>query len=40
MEPDLIAPMVIAKLAGGVLCVISAMFFLKLDSKLLEETPA
>ena len=40
VEPDLIAPMVIAKLAGGILCIISAMFFLKLDSKLLEDVPA
>ena len=40
VEPDLIAPMVIAKLAGGILCILSGMFFCKLNRKQLEEVPA
>ncbi len=39
VEPDLIAAMVAAKLFGGVLCVLSAIFFMNLDKKQLEDIP-
>lgn len=39
VEPDLIAAMVVAKLAGGVLCVISALFFCKVNKSQLEDAP-
>lgn len=36
VEPDLVAAMVAAKLGGGILCILSAMFFINLDKKVLE----
>ncbi|GFZ22267.1 ethanolamine utilization protein EutH [Lacrimispora indolis] len=39
VEPDLIAAMVAAKLFGGVFCVLSAIFFMNLDKKQLEDIP-
>ena len=39
VEPDLVAAMVAAKLLGGVLCILSALFFSKLNKKQLEEDP-
>lgn len=36
VEPDLVAAMVVAKLGGGVLCILSAMFFINMDKKVLE----
>ncbi len=35
VEPDLVFPMVAAKLLGGVLCIIAACVFLKMDSSIL-----
>ena len=37
VEPDLVFPMVAAKLLGGVLCILAAMVFLKMDSSILTE---
>ena len=39
VEPDLVAAMVAAKVGGGILCILSALFFCKLNVKMLEETP-
>ena len=39
VEPDLVAAMVVAKLAGGVLCIISAIFFCKMNANQLEDLP-
>lgn len=39
VEPDLVAAMVAAKVGGGILCILSALFFCKLNAKMLEETP-
>ena len=40
VEPDLVFPMVAAKLLGGVLCIVAACVFLKMDSSILEEDTA
>lgn len=37
VEPDLVAAMVAAKLFGGILCILSAIFFINLDKKQLED---
>lgn len=39
VEPDLIAAMVIAKLAGGILCIISAIIFINFNKDQLKDTP-
>jgi ethanolamine transporter len=39
VEPDLVAPMVAAKLAGGVMCIVSATLFCKFNKNQLEELP-
>ena len=36
VEPELVFPMVAAKLLGGVLCIIAAIVFLKMDSSILK----
>lgn len=39
VEPDLVAAMVVAKIAGGVLCIISAMIFINLNKSQMEDVP-
>jgi ethanolamine transporter len=36
VEPELVFPMVAAKLLGGVLCIVAAIVFLKMDSSILK----
>ena len=37
VEPDLVAAMVAAKLGGGILCILSAIFFTNMNKSILDE---
>lgn len=40
VEPDMVTAMVVAKICGGVLCIFSAMFFMKLNPEQMKDAPA